>query len=248
MKLQFMAIAILSIAISACGGADSGGKKQSGQTQGTQNFPAAQNGELPAAVEVTMTCGTSQSSFGLALLADGSARVLSDGVVTSGNYSTSGNQLRIQLSSGVNAQSSSHLMYGGILAGMNLTDNLGNQNPCVTRTHSRGQRFNQSEAFRCGRLNIGGESADTFNLYADGSSDWVNVFELPGGADTTYRTRVGTYIFDSASGRLGLIYKGIDSDDVFTFEAQISQGQVRVVAASAAGDGADTPNKTCTVL
>lgn len=248
MKTQIMAIAILSFAVTACGGADSGDTKQPDQTQGSKNFPATQNGPLPATVEVAMTCGNSQSNFGLALLADGSARVLSDGVITSGSYSISSNQLNIQLSSGVNAQSTAHLMYGGILAGMNLRDNLGNQNPCITRNHSQGQRFNQGTAFRCGRLNIGGESADTFNLYADGSSDWVNVFELPGGVDTTFRTRVGTYIYDAASGKLGLIYKGIDSDDVFAFEAQVSGGSVQMIAAPQSGDGADTVSKGCAAL
>lgn len=245
MKLQLVAIAIFSTTLIACGGSSGGSNNKQ---QGTQNFPVSQNSELPAAVEVTMTCGNSQSSFGLGLFSDGSAQVLSDGVLTDGSYTTSGNRVQIQLSSGVNAQSSSHVVFAGILAGMNLNDNLGNQYPCVTRTHTKGERFSQSEAFRCGRLNIGGEAADTFNLYADGSSDWVNVYELPGGADTTYRTRVGTYIYDSASGKLGLIYKGIDSDDAFVFEALVSGTGVQVVAGPSSGDGADTANKSCAVL
>lgn len=247
MKTSTLAIAITSVLLSACGSSDSDNKPTKNK-QSTPGFQAAQNGSLPAALDITMTCGTSQSHFGLGLFANGVVRVVSDDIVTDGSYSISENKLQLQLSSGINASSTSHLIFADILAGINLSDSLGRQYPCITRTHNKGQRFNQGEAFRCGRLNIGGEAADTFNLYADGSSDWANVYELPDGSDTTYRTRVGTYIFDSASGKLGLIYKGIDSDDVFTFEAQIAQGQVKMLAAPSSGDGSDAPAKACTVL
>lgn len=210
---------------------------------------ANQTTPIASPLNQSFTCEPAGTPFRLTLDANGQALVeVSGEAPLAGQYSVSNNQVSITLNDGSSAMSIGALTVPGLIVGMRLSDSGGASYACVARAHTLGDRSTEDEAIRCGRRNIAGESEDTFTLFTNGAAQWENVFELPGAVDTTFQTRLGTYVFDQASGTITMAYKDLGNDDLLFFDAAINGTAVEMQQAPPSGAGSETLTSGCRFL
>ena len=210
---------------------------------------ASQATPIATPLNQSFTCEPAGTPFRLTLDANGQALAeISGQAPLAGQYSVSNNQVSITLNDGSSAMSIGVLAVPGLIVGMRLSDSGGASYACVARGHTLGDRSTEEEAIRCGRRNVAGESEDTFTLFTDGAAQWQNVFELPGAVDTTFQTRLGTYVFDRASGTITMAYKDLGNDDLLFFDAGINGTAVQMQQAPPSGAGSETLTSGCRFL
>ena len=211
-------------------------------------FALVSNGPLPATFNQSLGCDLS-TRLPFTLVLDGSGGVQysdNDGGTDSGSYQSGQSGLTLSFLSGATAVSTVHAVAGDLLVGVSLRDAESIDHSCIARAHSLGDKPTENVAFRCGRRNITGESANTFTLYTDGSADWQNVFELSD--DTLFQTRLGTYLLDIASGTVFMAFKELDADELLVFTVAANENEVQVVEGPADGTGAGVIRQACVYI